>query len=111
MTTFYITSENNPQVLQDIGFVGQVIQYNFDFSQWAEVNDDVTTVTWTVESGQAAVSGTSVTSNVATGLVTLSEAGANMLKIVASTAAGMKQVVKLDLLVKDPMVGTDDYEL
>lgn len=108
-TKFYITSEDNPQVLQDIGMKGAVVKYSFDFSQWAEQNDGVDTVTWTVEAGDVTVSGTAIASNVATGLVTMSNAGANLIKLLASTSDGMKRVVKLDLLVKDPLQGTDDY--
>jgi hypothetical protein len=110
-TRYFITSENNIEVLKGTGMKGQVEEYSFDFTQWAEDNDDVDAVTWTVEKGDATVSSTLVTSNVATGLVTMSAEGGNMIKLLASTGDGMKRVVKLDLLVKDPQQETDDYEL
>lgn len=111
-TEFVITAENNPQVFKDVGFKDGAITYSFDFSPWAEENHNVTSVTWTVKSGTAAVSGQALTSNVATALVTFSDAGRSLIQVKAATSAET-YVAYLDLLSKDPSipVGSSDYGL
>lgn len=110
-TEFIITAENNPQIFYDIAFKDGVKTYSFDFKPWAEENHDVTTVTWTVKSGQATVSGEALTSNVATALVTFSQAGRSLIQIKAATASNETFIAHLDILAKDPQAIVNDYGL
>ena len=110
-TEFTITAEKNPEILRDVAMKDGKKTYSFDFKPWAEDNHDVTTVTWTVKVGQATISGQALTSNVATALVTFSQAGGNLIQIKAATASNEVYVAYLDVLAKDPAVVTSDYGL
>jgi len=107
-TEFYITAENNPQKLSDVSFKDAVKSYSLDFSPWAEDNNTVTAVTWTVKSGQASVSGQALASNVATAQVTFSQEGGSLIQIKAETGTET-YILYLDILAKDPDLSTDDY--
>lgn len=107
---YTITAEDNPEIFRDKAMIDSKKTYSFDFKPWAEDNHDVTTVTWTVESGQAAVSGQALTSNVATALVTFSQSGRSLIQIKGATASNEVAVAYLDILVKDPSaIFVDDY--
>lgn len=108
-TEFVITAKNNPEKFKDIVFKDSKSTYSFDFSPWADDNHDVTTVTWTVRSGNAAVSGQALTSSVATALVSFTETGHNLIQVKGATASNEVYVAYLDAYVKDPEVLTNDY--
>lgn len=111
-TEFTLTAENNPEVFRDIAMKDGKKTYSFDFKPWAEDNHDITTVTWTVKAGQAAVSGQALTSNVASALVTFSQAGGSLIQIKGETASNEVYVAYLDVLAKDPNAAVvDDYGL
>lgn len=103
---FTITAQNNIQPFTDIAYKGAAKTYSFDFNPWAEDNHDVTSVTWDVQSGQAAISGQALVANVASALVTFAEEGGNLIKITATTSAE-KYVVYLDVPVKDLLLATE----
>lgn len=107
---FYITARNNPMIFKANAVKGGAIDYTFDFSPWAEEHETVSTVTWTVKNGQAAVSGQTLASNVAQALVTTSEAGGSLIEI---KAAGSTEtfITHLDILAKDPNRNVSDYGL
>ncbi len=111
-TDFVITSENNPQLFRDVASKGDAITYSFDFSPWAEDNSTITTATWTVEAGQAAITSKTLSSNVITSLITLSESGGSLIKLIADSGTQIK-VVWLDILAKDFKVlqAGNDYHL
>lgn len=97
---FVITASNNPQPAVDVVYLADAETYSFDLSPWCEQNHNLTSVAWVVQNGQAGISNTNLTGNVATGIVTFSEAGSNLIKITATTSAEV-HVVYLDVLVKD----------
>ena len=109
-TNFTITAKSNPELFKDVAMKDGVKTYSFDFKPWAEDNHDVTTVTWTVKSGQAAVSGAALSSNVATAKVTFSEAGGSLIQIKGATASNETYVAYLDVMAKDPNANyANDY--
>lgn len=111
-TEFTLTAENNPEIFRDIAMKDGKKTYSFDFKPWAEENHDITTVTWTVKAGQAAVSGQALASNVATALVTFSQEGGNLIQIKGATASNEVYIAYLDVLAKDPQAATvNDYGL
>lgn len=107
-TDFYVTSENNPQRFKDVVEKGDAVTYSFDFTSWQEDNSDITSATWTVESGNAAVSGAQETSGVTTALVTFASAGRSLISITAATGTQTKKVF-LEALAKDQVLLADDY--
>ena len=110
-TEFVITADNNQEIYKDVTMKDGAKTYSFDFSPWAEDNNTVTTVTWTVKSGQAAVSGQALASNVATALVTFSQAGKSLIQIKGASATET-QIAYLDVIAKDPSAKyVDDYGL
>ena len=111
-TDFVITSENNPQVFRDTRSKGEAVTYSFDFTPWVEDNAALSTVTWTVEAGQATISGDQFPSNIVSALVSFPESGGSLIKIVADTTSQI-YVVWLDILAKDLKVlqAGNDYHL
>lgn len=108
-TEFYVTAENNPLKHFDVVNKGDAVTYSFDFRPWQEDNSNISSVTWTVEAGNAAVSGASQSSGLATALVTFSDAGKSLISILATTSSQKKKVY-LEVLAKDQLLAsTDDY--
>lgn len=109
-TDFVITSENNPARFRDSVAKGEAITYRFDFTPWQEDNSPIISVTWNVESGQAAITGETLVNGIATALITVAESGGSLTKITANTGTEIK-VVSLDILAKDAArpTASDDY--
>lgn len=105
---YVITANNNQEIFRDKVFKGDARTYQFDLSPWAEANNTITGVTWTVEVGQAAISGETLNSNVASALITFSESGGNLIKAVCATGTET-YVIWLDVLAKDLKLPDDDY--
>lgn len=107
-TDFVVTARNNPNIFVDNVSKGDAVTYQFDFTPWQEDNSNITSVTWTVESGQAAVSGQALASGVASALLTFSEAGRNIISVLATTAT-QKKKVWLDVISRDQDLIVNDY--
>lgn len=102
MKTIYVTAQNELKTpYKDRAYKSDVKTYQIDFAPWAEDNATVTSVTWTVESGDVAVSGNALSSNVATANITMTDTGKALVKIQA-TAGSLKKSVYLDIKVNDP---------
>lgn len=111
MPDYVITAQDNPELFKHITFKGSATAFSIDFNPWSDDNHDVSSVTWSVEAGQASVSGASLTSNVASALITTSEAGGSLIKALADTGTE-KYVVFIEILSKGPAVITsNDYGL
>lgn len=80
----------------------------FDYSPWAEDNGDVTSVTVTVESGDAGVSNENLADNIQSMLVTTTQEGWSLLKLFATDGTN-KDVQYLEISVKDPQRQISDY--
>jgi len=111
-TDFVITSENNPQLFRDVTSKSDAVTYSFDFTPWEEDNSTITSATWTVEAGQAAITNKTLSSGVITSLITTTESGGSLIKLVVTTATEIK-TVWLDILAKDFKVlqAGNDYHL
>lgn len=109
MATKFYAPEGGTQIFKDVALKGEAKSYEFDLSQWADANSDITSVSWEVRTGNAAVSGTAETDNVISGLVTFSDSGGNLIKITATGSGGEICVAYLDVLAKDPYMPAHDY--
>ncbi len=109
-TTFIVVSENNLQAFNDVSFEDATITYQFDFSPWAEDNNTVTSVVWSVEQGDATISNESLTSNVAEAQVNFPSNGGSSIKLVADTGTE-KYVVWLNITAKSPRNPVNDFGL
>lgn len=75
---------------------GEVEIIKFDWNnRVGEDGTSVSSVAWSIETGDAAISGTSLTSNVATGTLTTAQTGTSVVKVIATMADGQKSVVYL----------------
>ena len=101
MPDFYITDQNRQQVRQRLQFKGDVKSLSVDFNPWADDNGTVTSVTWSVESGNATIGTEALSSNVASSIITTSESGNSMIKLVA-TDGTHSEAVYIKVLTKDP---------
>lgn len=109
MPKYTVTENKNVNdPLKDRVFIGDITEYEVDFSPWSEKYGTVTSVTWTVESGQAAVSGETLSSNVATANVSTSKEGKSLVRIKATTGTLTKSFY-LSILAYDPDEEFDDY--
>lgn len=110
MPDFFITANNSlttPNTHR--AFKGEIVPFSFDFSAWADDNAALTSATWTVESGDATVSGTALNSNVATGNVTVSNEGKSLIKV-SGTTGTLTKVVYLSIYADEPDSEPFDYE-
>lgn len=111
-TTFSLTAKTRFDMYEDVASIGDAIRYQFDCTAWQEDNANITSATWTVEYGQAAISGQAVSSGVVSALVTFSQAGKSLISILLSTASGEKKKIWLLVLAKDKTEfrsGNDGY--
>jgi hypothetical protein len=109
MADYYIGAGRVQKLQPILTMKGDVRSISIDFSIWAADNSAVTSVTWTTESGQAAVSSSSVTSSIETATITTSQAGNSLLKAVATN--GTKSIaVYLPVTAQDPdLIPATDY--
>lgn len=107
-TDFYVVAKAKPDRFQDNVSKGDAVTYSVDFTPWQEENSNITSVTWTSGSGQAAISGQVLTSGVATALITFSQAGKNLISVLATTAT-QKKKVWLEIYAEDVDSEPDDY--
>lgn len=108
-SNIYITAFENQKTFKDAVNIDSAKKYQIDYSPWAEENNNVTTVTWTVQSGNASVSAEALSSNVASALITFSSAGRNLIQVKADTGTEIF-VTYLNIYVRDPEYDfTNDY--
>ena len=112
MADYYVMAETRSQVRRRLAMKGDVKKISVDFSSWVDDNGTVTSVTWTTESGQASIGTKTLSSNVASAILTTSEAGGSMLKITA-TDGTHTEALYIRVLTKDPQAVTaiPDYGL
>lgn len=108
MKTFFISSENEVRKFFGEQGEGAKEKYALDFTQWADVNGAVTSVVWTVDSGNGAVSGEALASSVASAFLTTSDAGRTVMKVVATVSGGSIHTVYVDVLCR-AQEAVDDY--
>lgn len=111
MKTYYVTNERSTQRQRHLAFAGGAEQIRIDYSSWAEDNGTVTGATVTLEYGDAAISAEALAANVKSFLVTTTNPGKSLLKIVATDGTD-KDVQWIEVWAKDPAsAGIDDYGL
>ena len=108
MQSYVVTANRNRQVERMLAFKGGAEPVSVDFSPWEDDNGTVTAVDWSVESGQADVSGEALTASVATAVVTTSESGVSLIKLTA-TAGSNIGVFLIEVRAKDPQIQSVDY--
>lgn len=80
---------------------GAAVPVRVDFGPWAEDNGAITSVTWAVKSGNCAVSGQALASNVASAVLTVADQGVSMIEVLASGATHTMPF-RLSVHARDP---------
>jgi len=109
--TFTVTSIRNRELETVLLMDGQSETISFDLSPWEADNASVSAVTWSVESGSISISGESLSSSVASALITGSSAGKSLVKLTCTTTSPVL-ILYLVVFVRDPQVviyGGSDY--
>lgn len=99
-TNFVVTSKDNPQKFYDNVSKGDVVTYHFDFSPWQDDNSTITSIVWTLESGNASISNQVLTSGVAAALVSFPQEGRNTISVLAVTANEQKKIF-INIIARD----------
>lgn len=100
-TDITITAFDNNIKFDDRVSKGGARTYKIDFGPWAENNNAVTGVTWEIKSGQATISNETLATNIATALISFSEAGKQLIKVTATTGT-QTYIVWIQVKVIDP---------
>lgn len=110
--TFYITTTTRQQRISVLQMAGDDETLTIDFSAWAEDNAELTSSTWAVQSGSAAVDGQDLTTNVATARITTASSGKSNIKLSATDGTHTKTVY-IRIVAKDPSepLAVSDYGL
>lgn len=101
-----IRAYNNLYRFTDRVNINTVKSYELDFGAWCEDNGSLVTAVFTTNSGQASITSQSLTSNIATALITFNQIGRNLIKLVGTAASGQVYVVYIDIVVYDPAIQT-----
>lgn len=109
--SFTLTTKTRVDTFVDSASIGDVTKYSFDCSPWAEDNEAITSAVWTIESGEASVSGQAIASNVLSAVLSLSTSGKVLVSVLLSTAGGLAKKLWLEINVRDKKVDSGDYGL
>lgn len=111
MRRIYVTANRAQLVHNFIMMEGDAEKFILDYNPWSDDNAAVTSVTVTVKSGQATISGESLASNVKNMVVTTPSSGKTLIKV-SATDGTHRNMIFIKLLIKDPeIVYYEDYGL
>ena len=110
MPKYYVRDNDQQEARRYRAVKGEANTASFDFSPWTDDNGAITSATWTVRSGNAAVSGEALASNLATAVITTASSGMSLIEIKGAGATNSKIAV-LEVYAVDPdaPLGTYDY--
>jgi len=110
MKKYVVTSNRKIEIRGLLGFKGESQTVEYDFTPWETDNGSVSSVEWIVESGQASISGESLSSGLASAVISTSESGSSLIKVTA-TAGSNVFVTHIRVVSKEPFVYDEDYGL
>ncbi len=88
-------------------YKGEAWTYTIDWTVTAgRLGTSVSSVVWSVDSGSATISGEALASNVASALITTSQSGCAMIKVVATLADGQIDIHYFKVQVSEPNCST-----
>ena len=98
---YVITAQDNQGRYRDKFNIDAIRTYNFDFTPWAEDNNNLVSVQASVKSGQVSITNPTLTDNVFTAQIGATSSGRSIIQILADTGTE-KYSAYLDLFVRDP---------
>ena len=108
MPTYFVRDRDRIQIRQLRTVKNDAVPVTVDFSPWAEDNGTVSTVTWTVKSGSATISGEALSASSASAVVTTANPGDSLVEVKGAGATHTK-VFNLRVHAKDPYQAVPDY--
>ncbi len=108
MKIFYVTARDQRKINKFGAYEGGAELVKFDWSAWAEENGALTSVTWAVQDGSAAISSETLSSSVAQAKVTTSQRGWSLVKLTAASASAT-DIQYFRVLCSKPNQFIDDY--
>ena len=99
---YVVTVRGKPDRFEDRVSVGDVVEYNLDFTPWLEDKGTIVSTTWLVESGNATIVDTDQSA-----LLTFTYEGRNVISCQVTTSTGESK--KVWLIVKATDEGSSDY--
>ncbi len=110
MRTFYPKINHHPVWVPPAQTEDGAITLTLDMSPEAgRLSTSVSSVTWTVDTGKASVSGEALSSDVATALVTTNDSGLSLIKAKITFADGQIINQHIKIVSKDTHVSSTDY--
>jgi|NOAtaT_7_FD_contig_21_9941515_length_616_multi_6_in_0_out_0_2 hypothetical protein len=109
-TSFVVAAKINPLKFSDTAAEGDATTYEIDFRPWQADNSTITSVTWEVKFGEAGISNQTLTSGVASALISFSKAGLCLIAITAITASEKKKVF-IEVETRDITYNPDGYDV
>ena len=100
MNTYTIRANRKQHERQLLTYIGEANTVQIDFAPWESDNGSVTSVDWATKSGQAGITNESLSSSIASALITTSQEGRSLIKVTA-TAGNNIFVLWLDVKSKD----------
>ena len=101
---YVVTDTGLPDYFEDRVSVGDVVNYELDFSPWLEGKGTISSTVWTVESGNASVNDTDQSA-----LITFSNCGKSMISCLVTTSTGEAKKVWLKTRAEDHKSSPSDY--
>lgn len=102
-TDFVIATKDNPPMFYDNVSKGDAVTYTFDFSPWQDDNSAITSILWTIESGNAEITNQTFADGVASALVSFPDETRTTISVLATTTQERKKVW-LNVVAKDQMI-------
>lgn len=102
MANYTITvTKNLVTPYKAVVFGDEVLSYSFDFSPWAADHSTLTSATWSVKSGSANITNTTLSDNVASANIKVAEGEGALIRVSATDGTNTK-VAFLDIKASDP---------
>ena len=110
MIDYTIGHEPRQQTGRELFFKGDVKTLTINYGPWADDNANVTTVTWSVEKGQASIVSNSLTDNEARVTISTHESGNSIIRATATDGTNTN-IFFIRIKTKDPSIdlGCSDY--
>ena len=104
MYEFVVTTNRNREIDKVLLMDGQTETVKFNVAPWEGDNGTVSSVSWSVVSGNASIANTALASSVASATVTGSSGGKSLVKVTLTTSGNNVGVLYFEVYVRDPEI-------
>ena len=108
MHSFAVTALNSSRVFRAQNLKGDKEQFILDFSPWAEDNETITSVSWSIKAGSATISGENLIDDIASAYIALDDTDGALIEVTATTA-NLVKTAYIDVMVHKVEKESTDY--